>query len=69
MQDHHIPFEERPIQTTELATADELWISSSTKTVVPATSLDGKPVGSGKPGPLWEQVASHFLSAIDKLEQ
>jgi D-alanine transaminase len=36
--------------------ADELWLTSSTKEVLPISTLDGKPVGhgatAGKPGPL-----------------
>jgi D-alanine transaminase len=38
--------------------ADELWLTSSTKEVLPITVLDGKPVGSGRPGPLfWKMHA------------
>jgi hypothetical protein len=31
--------------------ADEVWLTSSTKEVLAVTTLDGKPVGTGKPGP------------------
>lgn len=38
--------------------ADELWLTSSTKEVQPITTLDGKPVGTGAPGPLfWKMHA------------
>lgn len=43
-----------------LRNADEIWISSSTKEVVPVTLLDGEIVGSGKPGPVWQQMDSLF---------
>ncbi len=33
--------------------ADELWLSSSTKEILPITSLDGLPIGIGKPGELF----------------
>jgi len=36
--------------------ADELWITSSTKEILAIISLDGKPVGKGKPGPLFRQM-------------
>lgn len=36
--------------------ADELWITSSTKEILAITSLDGKPVGKGKPGPLFHRM-------------
>jgi D-alanine transaminase len=32
--------------------ADELWLTSSTKEVLAITTLDGRAVGSGKPGPM-----------------
>jgi len=36
--------------------ADELWISSSTKEVLAITSLDGKPIGNAKPGPIFHKM-------------
>lgn len=51
-----LPIEVRPIAASELSTADELWLSSSTKEVLPVTRLDGKPVGTGKPGPIYARM-------------
>ena len=45
-----IPHEVRRVMKEELFTADELLLTSSTKEVLAITQLDGKPVGSGKPG-------------------
>lgn len=53
---HAIPFEERDIPEEELRRADEIWLTSSTKEVIPVTRLDGNPVGNGKPGPVWERM-------------
>jgi D-alanine transaminase len=39
-----------------LAGADEIWLSSSTKELLPVTRLDGNKVGDGRPGPLWQQM-------------
>jgi D-alanine transaminase len=36
--------------------ADELWISSSTKEVLAITTLDGKPIGNAKPGPVFHKM-------------
>lgn len=36
--------------------ADELWITSSTKEVLAIISLDGEPIGNGKPGPIFERM-------------
>jgi D-alanine transaminase len=59
--ENHIPCLQRPVQKMELCTADELWISSSTKDVMPVISLDGKPVGNGLPGELWRRMAHLYL--------
>ena len=45
-----VKLEVRPITEAELRAADEVWLSSSTKEVLAVTTLDGKPVGNGKPG-------------------
>lgn len=54
---HAIPCEERDVGEAELRSADELWITSSPKGVVPVVRLDGAPVGKGRPGPLWQRLA------------
>ena len=58
--DGSIPVEERIITRDEVLDADEIWISSSSKEVVPVVKLDGKPVGDGKPGPVWEKAAKLY---------
>jgi D-alanine transaminase len=50
---HGLPHEVRDILDEEVRTADELWMTSSTKEVLPIVTLDGHPVGSGKPGPVF----------------
>ena len=58
--DGTIQVEERAITMEEVWDADEVWISSSSKEVVPVVKLDGKPVGDGKPGPVWEKAAKLY---------
>ena len=36
--------------------ADEVWVSSSSKEIVAVVDLDGKPVGNGKPGPVFRKA-------------
>ena len=51
-----VPFEVREITEAEVRIADELMLTSSTKEVLAITQLDGKPVGNGKPGPIFRQL-------------
>jgi D-alanine transaminase len=51
-----IPHEVRPVKENELRFADEVWVTSSSREVLPITTLDGKPVGSGKPGAVGARV-------------
>ncbi|MTI64520.1 D-amino-acid transaminase [Methylophaga sp.] len=52
----NIPYREQAVSAEQLKQADEIWISSSTRELLPVTSLDGAPVGGGKPGPVWQQL-------------
>jgi D-alanine transaminase len=52
--------EERHISATELASADEIWVTSSTKDVLPIVEVNGQPVGDGRPGPVWRALATHY---------
>lgn len=47
-----------------LESADELFITSSLKEVLPAVALDGQPVGAGVPGPLTLRLQAAFSDAV-----
>ena len=51
-----ITYTSAPVSEKQLRAADEIWISAATREVQPVTKLDGKPVGTGKPGPVWQRV-------------
>ena len=53
---HGLPQEVREIAENELRSADEVWMTSSTKEVLAITSLDGQAVGDGAPGPVGEKM-------------
>ena len=44
----------------ELAGAEEVWLSSATKEVAPVVAIDGRAVGDGAIGPLWQRAQSLF---------
>jgi branched-chain amino acid aminotransferase len=50
----------RDIHENELADADELFISSTLREVLPVTRLDGRTVGTGKPGPVTLRIHDEF---------
>jgi D-alanine transaminase len=55
-----LPVEVRKIPEAEVRGADELWLTSSTKEVLAITLLDGKPVGSGRPGEVFRTMHGEF---------
>lgn len=48
--------EVRAVSEAEVRSADEIWVTSSTKEVLAVTTLDGKPVGDGRPGILFRRM-------------
>ncbi|MBI3575136.1 MAG: D-amino acid aminotransferase [Gammaproteobacteria bacterium] len=57
---HGVPCAEAAVSEVALRAADEVWMTSSTKEILPITRLDGKPVGSGKPGPLHARLLALY---------
>jgi D-alanine transaminase len=51
-----LPHEVCDIRDEAVREADELWMTSSTKEVLPIVSLDGRPVGTGRPGPFFANM-------------
>ena len=64
-----LKLEIRPVSEAQLRNADEIWLSSSTKEVLAVTTLDGKPVGSGKPGPVFRRMHSLYQDYKGKLRK
>ena len=53
---HGLSTEVRDITDAEVRAADELWLTSSTKEVLPIVKLDDRPVGAGQPGPVFTRM-------------
>ena len=57
---YQMPYEIREISENDLRSSDEILLTSSTKEIMPITLLDGKKVGSGKPGEVFAQLYQHY---------
>ena len=68
---HGAAHEVRPVSEAEVRSADELWMTSSTKEVLAITRLDGQPVGqgehAGKPGPVTRQMHAWYAAFRDNV--
>lgn len=53
---HGIAFRTDAISESQLRAADEIWLAAATRGVVAVTTLDGQPVGTGQPGPMWRRM-------------
>lgn len=51
-----LPIEERNIHLSELKTASEAFVTSTTKGIVPVVKVGGDTIGNGKPGPLTQKL-------------
>ncbi|NOQ87405.1 MAG: D-amino acid aminotransferase [Gammaproteobacteria bacterium] len=59
--------EEREIREAELFTADEIWMTSSTREIAPVVSINGEKVGSGSAGGMWQQIVALYQSNKEHL--
>ncbi len=59
-KDANVALEVRPVQRDEALSADEMWLSSSSKEVLAVTRVDGKPFAGGSPGPVFRRIYEAF---------
>ncbi|MDO9105857.1 MAG: D-amino acid aminotransferase [Methylovulum sp.] len=59
-QTNHIACREEAISLAQFKSAEEIWVTSSTREIIPVVELDGQPVADGKPGPLWQNMDQLF---------
>jgi D-alanine transaminase len=64
-----IPFELRRVTELELRNADEVLLSSATKEVLAVTQIDGKPIGTGLPGPIYHTLYKNYQGMKAKLAE
>jgi D-alanine transaminase len=66
-RDGTLRLEVRPVSEAEVRSADEVWLSSSTKEVLAVTRLDAAPVGTGKPGPVFRKMHALYQDYKSRL--
>lgn len=59
-RENGIACREAAIPLAQLQQAEEIWLASTTREVYPVTELDGRPVGSGRPGARWQAMYALF---------
>ncbi len=59
---HGLECRQENISLARFHSADEVWLSSSTKEVIPVTTIDGEPVGDGAPGPVWHRMRELYTA-------
>jgi len=69
MKAAQLPVREANIPEAQLHNADEIWITSSIREIIPITMLNNKPVGTGEPGQLWSQVLQLYQDYKKQLPQ
>ena len=62
LKDGQIPVEERAVSMQEIAEADEVWITSSSREIAPVVAIDSVPVGNGRVGDVWLAAQTLFCA-------
>jgi D-amino acid aminotransferase len=60
-----VPVHERTITPDQLRAADEVFLTSSIRGVMPVTTLDGAVVGAGQCGPITRRVVDAYAAYLD----
>ncbi len=66
---HNMPVEEVAITEKEFLAADEIWLTSSTKEILPVTRINEQQVGNGKPGAVWRDMYEKYQDYKETLRQ
>jgi branched-chain amino acid aminotransferase len=53
-----------PLIRTDLYTADEAFLTGTAAEVVPIRSVDDRPVGDGKPGPITKEIQRTYFATV-----
>ncbi len=59
-RDAGVPAEERTLSTADMWSADEAFITGTTREITPVVKVDGRPFGAGTPGPITLKLLETF---------
>lgn len=62
--DAGVPFQDKNFSRAELFLADECFVTGTAAEVVPVVGLDGRTIGSGKPGPITRDLIARFKEYV-----
>jgi branched-chain amino acid aminotransferase len=68
-RDEGVPVLEGVLRDQHLYDADEAFLTSTTRELLPIVQVDGRPIGSGKPGPITKQLLQAFRRRAQELTQ
>lgn len=60
----HVPIREAPLTRHELYNAEEAFLSSTLKEILPVTWIDGRKIGTGRPGPVTRKLLRAFRQLV-----
>ena len=61
---HGVPVKEAPLPLEVLGEAQEAFLTSSLRELVPVVEVDGEPVGEGRPGPMWQRLRELYRERV-----
>ena len=68
-QSNDVPCAEADIGVAELQAAAEIWLTSSTREIMPVVKLNSHPVGDGAAGPVWRQFDALYAACKQRLRE
>jgi branched-chain amino acid aminotransferase len=61
-----IPSREARLTPDDIATADEMFLTGTTREVTPVIAVDDQKIGTGKPGPITQRLAKAYKSSVEQ---
>ena len=64
-----VPVVERRVDRSELFSAEEVFLCGTGVQIAPVTNIDGRPIGSGKPGAVTMELQEFYLAVVRGLSE